>query len=64
MTSDDLGNLIVGLISMEEDVGMSDCRGTGFSATDKAFEVGALVGGKLNVVFTFPHGDYIGANKI
>jgi len=64
VTSNDLSNLIIGFISMEENVGMPDCRGTGFSATDKALKVGALVGGKLNVVLTFPHEDYIEAIKI
>ena len=64
VTSDNLSNLIIGFISMEENVGMPDCRSIGFPAADKTIEVGTLVGGKLNVVLTLPREDYIGVNKI
>ena len=59
MTTDNLGNLSVGFVGMEQNVGMPDRGGGGLTAVDEVFEERTLVVGKGNSVFALPHKNYI-----
>ena len=54
VTPDNLGNLGVGFVGMEQDVGMADRGGGGFTAVNEVFEERSLVIGKGNDVPEWP----------
>ena len=64
VTPDDLGNLGVGFVGMEQDAGVPNQGGGGFTAVDEAFEERTLVVGKGNGGFALPHEEYIQSLRI
>lgn len=57
VTPDKLGNFGIRFVGMEQDVGMPDRGGRGFTTVNEAFEERTLVVGKGNGVLAFPHDD-------
>lgn len=57
VTPDKLGNFGIRFVGMEQDVGMPDRGGRGFTTVNEAFEERTLVVGKGNGVLALPHDD-------